>query len=122
MNQLAVFLAAISLLGQADRDQANANDTAKAWQQYYSKIAGQYSLSLDNAGEDHALMLRDKPVLDWTSIEDYNGAVGSTSDSITTWSTSFRTTASTSAKCTRGICLTRTVPNCTFHRIDSPVA
>jgi hypothetical protein len=72
---LAMLVAAFCVVGHADEDQADTKATAKAWQEHYTQAARQYAISLDAAGEKYALLLRDKPVLDWTSIEDYNGAV-----------------------------------------------
>jgi hypothetical protein len=75
MHQLTLLVAALCFVGPADRDQADTKATAKAWQQHYSQAARQYVMSLETAGGKHALLLRDKPVLNWISIENYNGAV-----------------------------------------------
>jgi hypothetical protein len=67
----ATFALALLSIGQPDA--AETNRAPKGWTQYYLDAAKQYQVT--HAGDGRAVPLDDRAIFDWSSIDDYNGAL-----------------------------------------------
>lgn len=68
----AVLCVTVLVLGQVNGEEA-PQASAKKWTQFYSEAAQQYTVK--QSGNDQRFELKDRPVFDWASLDDFNGAV-----------------------------------------------
>lgn len=67
----AAVLLFLITIGQSLAEEA----TERAWQAYYDGLADSYRVTLPSEGERQPLARSPKPILDWASVNDYNGAL-----------------------------------------------